>query len=133
MINFRNIGNNNVWGQPGSYSMGMAGSPPPAVVPTHFQSHQQPHYPNYNQQHHNYYPDNYWEQQHSNQFYQNPMLSYGNQSAAEEYYYEQGPSPMISELARQYVTQAQDAQYQRQLLDPYRQYLHDPYLINNYL
>jgi hypothetical protein len=61
------------------------------------------------------------------------MLAYGGQSPAEQYFHNPTPSPIISEIARQYVSNTNDAQYANQLLDPYRQYLHDPYLVHDYL
>ncbi len=87
-------------------------------------------------------PNQYFPQNYSNQFFENPMMTYGGQSPLMSYgeqnpfgqsFNEQTPSPLVSELARQYVYQMSDAQYQRQLLEPYQQYLQDPYLINNYL
>ena len=98
----------------------------------------------------NYPPYNPSFQQNSfNQFSQNPMIygnqnpmMYGNQSPMMfsggqspnvQYFSEPSPSPLITELAREFLSQRADMQYQRQLLEPYRQYLQDPYLINNYL
>ena len=93
-----------------------------------------------------YVPQNY-----SNQFFQDPMMAYGGQgppmpysgydpfmpygqqNLGGPYFYEQSPSPLVSELARQYILQASDAQYERELLAPYNQYFQDPYLVQNYL
>jgi len=81
-------------------------------------------YPTYNQ---------YSQENDSDQFFQSPMMAYGGQYPPGQYFNDQSPSPIISELARQYVLQATDAQYERRLLKPYRQYLEHPYLTNNYL
>ena len=83
----------------------------------------------------------------------NPMLTYGEQYPSmnygqadalmyqngqyldpysNQYYPEQNPSPIISELARQYVTDIYDQQYQSQLLQSYGQFYQDPYAINSY-
>lgn len=61
-------------------------------------------------------------------FEENPMMYYPN-----EYYVEQSPSPMMTELARQYFYRLNDAQYERQLLEPYSQYFQQPFTINQYL
>jgi hypothetical protein len=136
--------------------MVMAGNAPPILpppLPVNTPIHHQP-YNDYllaNQ----YFPENY-----SNQFFQDPMMAYGGQGPPmpyggygppmpyggqgppmlyggenpfQQYSYDQSPSPLVSELARQYFLQMGDAQYERQLLEPYEQYLRDPYLINNYL
>ena len=63
----------------------------------------------------------------------NSFMPYGGENPFQQYSYDQSPSPLVSELARQYFLQMGDAQYERQLLEPYEQYLRDPYLINNYL
>jgi hypothetical protein len=105
--------------------MGMVDSPSPFIIPN-----QTFNYPDYNNQ---YYPNDYWQQNNLNQFYQNPMMVYGGPSPAEQYFSNQNPSPIISNLALEYINQTNDAQYQNQLLDPYKQYLHHPYLIHNYL
>jgi hypothetical protein len=92
------------------------------------QYYSQPNYPNSNQ-----YPQQQQQQYFPSDYYPDPMMAYGGQSPAEQYFNNPSPSPIISALAREYVSQAADAQYQNQLLDPYRQYLNDPYLMNNYL
>lgn len=47
-------------------------------------------------------------------------MIYGNQSPSGQYFNEQTPSPLITELVRQLLFQITDAQYQRELLEPYR-------------
>lgn len=61
-----------------------------------------------------------------NMQYSDPYL-YNNQ-----YYSEQNSSPVITELARQYVNDVYDRQYQSQFVDPYQQYYQDPYSVNTY-
>jgi hypothetical protein len=78
-------------------------------------------------------PNSYPQVYSSNQYVPNPLMSYVNQPQFGEYLNDQNPSPIISGLVRQYVFQANDALYQRQLLEPYREYLKTPYIINNYL
>jgi hypothetical protein len=107
--------------------------PSPVITPHYPIQQQQYPYPDYNQYAQQMHNDQLWQQYYMNQAYQNSMMAYGDQSAAEQYYHSQDPSPLISELARQYVSQTNDMQYERQLLDPYQQYLNDPYLIQNYL
>lgn len=66
--------------------------------------------------------------------YPNGDLSmyYSSQNPSVNYYNEQNPSTMITELARQYVNQAYDQQYQTQLLQSYGQLYQNPYTINSY-
>ena len=63
--------------------------------------------------------------------YPNGDLSmyYSTQNPSMNYYNE---SPMITELARQYVNQAYDQQYQTQLIQSYGQFYDNPYSINSY-
>lgn len=117
--------------------MGMVGNAPPIVPPI------LPPSITINQPYNNYpMPNQYFPPNFSNQFPQNPLMSYGGQNPVMsypdqnpfgQYYNERSPSPLVSELARQYVYQMSDAQYQTQLLEPYKQYLQDPYLVNSYL
>ncbi len=121
-----------MWNQVNSHPIPMV-IPSPVITPHYPIQQQQYPYPDYNQYAQQMHNDQLWQQYYMNQAYQNSMMAYGDQSAAEQYYHSQDPSPLISELARQYVSQTNDMQYERQLLDPYQQYLHDPYLIQNYL
>ncbi|CAF1349201.1 unnamed protein product [Adineta ricciae] len=92
--------------EPNSYAQNYSSEyvPPPAL-PHHYD------YNNYSQQA-PYYP------------VENPMITYGNSYYSQPYYSE-SPSPLITALARQYVSDINDAQY--------RNHLADPYIINNYL
>jgi hypothetical protein len=122
-----------MWNRPPRPSMGMVGNIPPILTTNNLM----------NQPYNNYsIPNQYFPQNYSDQFFQNPLMAYGGQSPSihyggqnpfGQYFNEQNPSPIVSELARQYLYQISDSQYQKQLLEPYRQYLQDPYLINNYL
>ncbi len=60
-------------------------------------------------------------------------MVYVGQSSCGQYFSNQSSSSLISALVQQYIYfKLNDAQYQRQLFEPYRQYLQDPYLIDNY-
>jgi len=63
--------------------------------------------------------NSYFQQNYQNQFSQSLMI-HGNQSPSGQYFNEQTPSPLVTELVRQFLFQRTDAQYQRELLEPYR-------------
>lgn len=99
--------------------------PPPVIPQNPLIYYNEPNLPMYYDMQNQpmYYP--------SNEYFieQNPPMYF-----PEEYLMEQSPSPMMTELARQYFFQLNDANYERQLLQPYtQQYLQQPYTINNYM
>ena len=58
---------------------------------------------------------------------QDSSMFYPNGYISEEY-----PSPVMTELAREYVTRMTDTLYERQLLEPYGQFFQDQYFFNGY-
>ena len=68
----------------------------------------------------------------SGDLFSSPSVAYGGQPYPMGYSNTSSPSPIISALAQEYVTRAMDAQYESELLQPYQQYLEQPYLVNNY-
>ena len=136
----------------GNVPIGPYGMAPPISQPESY-GISQIVYPMYNQHHSelNSYPEDYSSQYvppqslphhydynnytHQPSYYpvENPMLTYGNAYYNQQYNSDQSPSPLITALARQYVSDINDAQYRNHLLDPYRNYNQDPYIIHNYL
>lgn len=123
----------NVGTGPPAYPLAMAAAMPPFMPPTDFpvQPYNYPNYNDYVPPNFNDYPiqnfNDYPPQDYSNDFFQSPPLAYGNQPPLGPYMNSPSPSPMITDLARQYVTNMSDAQYERELLEPYQQYFQDPY------
>lgn len=69
-----------------------------------------------------------------NGYLSNPPLTYGGgQYPWDEYSNNQTQSPMISDLAREYMLRASDAQYERDLLGTYGQSVQPSYYTNTYL
>lgn len=68
---------------------------------------------------------------------QYPSMNYPNEDMLmsypmDQYYYQPNSSPLITELARQYVNDGYDQQYQSQMMQSYGQFYPDPYTINSY-
>ncbi|CAF0982003.1 unnamed protein product [Adineta steineri] len=123
------LGINAIVNQPYNYAPYHAPAPPQYHPQENYSQYQHPSSP---PPQHNYQPQYSQSDQHHYNNY-DPMAAYGGQSPAEQYFNTQQAAPIISALARQYVFDIHDAQYRDELLNPYRQYAHDPYIINNYL
>ena len=50
-----------------------------------------------------------------------------------QYFHEETPSPIITDLAQQYLTRMSDALYERQLLEPYGQFSQGQFFYNAYM
>ena len=130
---------------------------PPIVEPTPFigQSYNYPNDSGYIQEDHVDQVNQYIRHNYLNQYTPDPMMAYGSQYPPEQYYNNPNPnsnpmmmygdyyndgqnyinqslSPLVSALARQYIWQVADQQYEDQLLEPYQQYINNPYLSTNY-